>query len=439
MRTSPAPAPRYSWLVPAAGLVLAGGDVIGRPTLGDQTVSALWTGALSAILIIQTPLHVFSQARAGGPRAKRTDSRREPLLLNSRNRMPRAFLIFLCWAVAVSLGQGSLTVSGLQNLLSYWIFTGAALLVAVTSSAGTARIVQRMFFWAGLIRAVVFGAGWVLQIPVYSSRAFALTALVVMAVLIPARDIGGWIGRILPYILFVEIVASGSRIASAAAAIMLAFLVLRNRRGGYAVRALILFSGCGLLLWELIHRVAFLNERFFGGDQARVGRISLNTEGRSVLWSGLWTVAQDNLWIGQGAGTATDIARAKFVGAGEPHNDYLRFIVDYGVIGCAIWLVAILALLHRLWRRGRARSGDDAAIHYSAFLAVLGMSVVAITDNVLIYHYVLLPVAVLVGSSLAHSMKADPVEREQSSIDHVPGYQARARGQRVVQNVRTRS
>ncbi len=156
-----------------------------------------------------------------------------------------------------------------------------------------------------------------------------------------------------------------------------------------------------------------------------------------MLWSRLWTVAQDNLWIGHGAGTATDIARANFVGAGEPHNDYLRFIVDYGVVGCAIWLVAILTLLHRLWRRARARSGNDAAIHYSAFLAVLGISVVAITDNVLIYHYVLLPVAVLVGSSLAHSMKADPVEQAQSSIDHLPGSQARARAQ--LQKVRTRS
>ncbi len=272
MRTSPALAPRHSWLVPAAGLVLAVGDVIGRQSLGGQTISALWTAALSALLLIQIPFNVSFQARAGGPRSKRTDRQREPLLLNTRNRMPGAFLIFLCWAVAVSLGQGSLTVAGLQNLLSYWIFAGAALLVAVTSSAGTARVVQRTFFWAGLFRAVVFGAGWVLQIPVYSPRAFALTALVVMAVLIPARDIGGWIGRILPYVLFVEIVASGSRIASAAAAIMLAFLVLRNRRGGSAARALILFSGCGLLLWELIHRVAFLNERYFGGDQARVGQ-----------------------------------------------------------------------------------------------------------------------------------------------------------------------
>jgi O-antigen ligase len=192
---------------------------------------------------------------------------------------------------------------------------------------------------------------------------------------------------------------------------MLAFLVLRNRRGGSIVRALIIFSGCGLLLWDLTHRVAFLNERFFGGDQATVRGINLNTEGRSVLWSRLWTVAEDNLWIGHGAGTATDLARANFARAGEPHNDYLRFIVDYGLIGCAIWLIAILTLLHRLWRRARARSGNDAAIHYSAFLAVLGTSLVAITDNVLIYHYVLLPVAVLVGCSLAHPMKADSVER----------------------------
>lgn len=49
------------------------------------------------------------------------------------------------------------------------------------------------------------------------------------------------------------------------------------------------------------------------------------------------------------------------------------------------------------------RESVDAQLHRCAFLALAGTLVVAITDNVLIYSFSLLPLAALIGASLAHS------------------------------------
>ena len=63
-------------------------------------------------------------------------------------------------------------------------------------------------------------------------------------------------------------------------------------------------------------------------------------------------------------------------GAGHPHNDYLRILVDYGIVGFVLWMSAYLALLRLTWKRWQAVRGTRVYaehVHSAAFLVLVGI------------------------------------------------------------------
>ncbi len=93
--------------------------------------------------------------------------------------------------------------------------------------------------------------------------------------------------------------------------------------------------------------------------------------------------------IGHGAGAADRLTSAlpEHDGAGHPHNDYLRILVDYGIVGLVLWLIAYFALLRLTWRRWGAMRGTRTIaehIHGAAVLVLIGIGLTMIVDNPLI-------------------------------------------------------
>jgi hypothetical protein len=85
-----------------------------------------------------------------------------------------------------------------------------------------------------------------------------------------------------------------------------------------------------------------------GGDRREV---ALNTSGRLAAWRFFWGVAQENIWFGRGLGTGTianqgEVNRAFRV----PHNEYLRILVDGGVIGLAVVLAGYVLMARQMLR-----------------------------------------------------------------------------------------
>jgi O-antigen ligase len=109
--------------------------------------------------------------------------------------------------------------------------------------------------------------------------------------------------------------------------------------------------------------------------------------------------------FGQGIGTTTTteaIPGNRFAGK-PPHNEYVRYLVETGIVGLAILLWAVLILIRSVLRMRRARgAGDEAALNATtlAIVVIVGCLVNSMADNTLLnsptcYAAALIVVAVL--------------------------------------------
>ena len=91
----------------------------------------------------------------------------------------------------------------------------------------------------------------------------------------------------------------------------------------------------------------------------------------------------------------------------HPHNDYLRLFHDYGFAGLGLFCVGYFYMIVRTFRSA-LRSSEP--MHWSAALGLAAVAIAAITDNVLIYPYAMIPLGVVVGASLALPLASTAAE-----------------------------
>lgn len=246
---------------------------------------------------------------------------------------------------------------------------------------------------------------------VYSRRDFAIEALLIMSVVMMSRDQRRRT-RWLPYALAAEIALSESRTATVIAAVLLVFVAVQGHAGAHAVVSVLGRITIVVLigLWAVVN-VPSLHERIFGGTETQILGVELNTAGRNVIWSGVVADAErHNLWLGQGAGSATDYVRndegAVGIEAAEPHDDYLRIWHDFGYIGLVLFVVAICTLLRAMWTRGRRTGLPMCYAGLVSLIAALGLM---ITSNVIVYFFAMLPLGAIIGFALGEpSARPDP-------------------------------
>ena len=387
--------PRLAWLA-AVAIVVGDADVAQVQILG-ASLSAIVTFALAVgILFFELPIALASQGLT-----PRTLGLRDEISVGRRGLGLVAWL-FLGWAALDTLIQGEFTKAGVQNLCCYVIFICGAAVIAMTNSPGSYEKFVRLITIAGSVRALVYGVVLVRygvnSNAFYSARAFAIQALLIMAVLIPFHT-KEFLPRLLPYLLFVEIVLSESRTAIAVAAVLLLVTAFRGRRQSTRVLRLsaLIALTIGISAWTVMN-VPSIQDRLFSGDQFQGFGFTLNTEGRAVLWRWVLDDIATSPWLGHGAGHATNVIRTAALTAGEPHNDYLRILDDFGLVGLVLWLISIVSVIVRAIMIGRAYGSDKA---YTAALAIFAVSVVAATDNVLIYYFAMLPLGALLGMVLS--------------------------------------
>lgn len=104
---------------------------------------------------------------------------------------------------------------------------------------------------------------------------------------------------------------------------------------------------------------------------------------RQIMWSDMYNKALTRPIIGFGAGTIEIIVeevRGVSLGALEAHNDYIKILVEMGVIGLFSYITFILALLYSLLIR--IQSKQDTLFLIMTFL-VLAIYLSSIWDNLL--------------------------------------------------------
>jgi len=138
-----------------------------------------------------------------------------------------------------------------------------------------------------------------------------------------------------------------------------------------------------------------------GGDSGlSVGSLALNTTGRAALArENLSSIVSGGLdaWevtYGQGTGRSRELSLSA-TALDAPLNEFIRVAVDLGIIGL-IALIAGFGLLSHLSFR-LLRSGLPAQALQSSLL-LIGLVAFSLTENMLSYSWILLPVFLLFGS-----------------------------------------
>ena len=334
-----------------------------------------------------------------------------------RSVVPTALVLFCVVAVVGALRAAS--QSGVQQASVYVGFAGAIAVGALYSEADTGR---RLFDLMGSVMCVVGVLAvpvFLLGLPVWGARSYALAATVAVAALVPYRS-DRLLVRLAPYALTAGIAASLSRTALAIAVLLLAFAVLRSRHGMRGFRVVLALVALAVLGVVAFLAIPSLRDRFLGGDNSvTVDGVAFNTSGRTQIWS---VVVQDALtapWFGHGAGTASDLLAARYTDIAQPHDDYLRFWHDFGLLGLALFLIGYGALITGAVQRARGAGRADRGVHWGAALALLAVAAAAVTDNPVIYPFVMLPLGVIVGVSVGrrHADRRVPPPRRVGRAD----------------------
>jgi O-antigen ligase len=337
------------------------------------------------------------------------------LLWLAHPRLPPCTLIILppmaafhAWTLARAVTSG-VPIVGMQNLLSF--ATLQVLIIGMASATQgtdlTARqlnaIVRVTTALAVILYAIPAVAGP--QGPITTSgRPFALFALFgVAAGAARHRYTKRGIGMIILFLTAILLSLSRSALVVALLLLPLTRFDPRNLKGwSKSLCGVIL---CVLLLLALVQNVKPLRERFTTGDIHTVGSgIRINTSGRYAMWTTIWDSFSESPWIGKGPGSSTTVLANRFVGISHPHNDYLRILHDYGLIGLGFWmwlLVALLSALYRSWRSAnQPNKSEEAQLKLVAFSAFIAFMLVMFTDNPVTYAFVIGPLGALLGIAI---------------------------------------
>jgi O-antigen ligase len=318
--------------------------------------------------------------------------------------------LFVIWSL-VSFTWGTVSTQALQNVFVYMaavLFMAIGATVAHHRGAAAYEIVSRAFWVAATVGLGLYAISVAIAGPgtskIISPRPFGLMGVVMVAwfmggVLIGRRR-AGWV------VLFAVGLTLLSLSRSALAAEFVLVALARFNLGSF--RGWMIALGATLATAAIALSAVFfyapLHHRFFHGDTKTVGGLSINVTGRDALWSANWGWFKERPLIGHGAGASDRMTAAlPNHGAGHPHNDYLRVLVDFGLVGFVLWMTAYLSLLRLTWKRWQAVRGTGVfaeQIHTAAFLLLIGIGLTMIVDNPLIELARMGPLGILVGLSL---------------------------------------
>jgi O-antigen ligase len=403
---------RLSVLPPLGMLAVFWILIVDLPTsirVGGMTVSSGLTVVMVLGMVAAAALNLLYVA------ARREDRELEPQYMAALSQLPAALFVFIGLAVARLMAEPS--SAGLQNVLCYTMFVLCIVLAATSLRLDYTPVATWMII-AGLITTAVFAVQFVSGALVYGERSYAMTCLVLLALVVPGRyrkQAGlRWLDWVAPPLIMIVLVLSLSRTATVVGVLLLCFLAVRARPG-LRLRIGVL-AALGIAVAMVITVLAYppILERFTVGDNAvRVGSVGLNTSGRTQIWAVVAEAAMKAPWFGHGPGFSAALVDRYFPGVGHPHNDYLRIFADFGVVGLILFWVPMIVLLIRLFVRA-VRTDETRA--WSASLVLLAIALVSVTDNIIVYQFVLIPAGVIIGMALRPRLSS--LDDTQSSPAH---------------------
>jgi O-antigen ligase len=189
------------------------------------------------------------------------------------------------------------------------------------------------------------------------------------------------------------------------AALLAMLMMIGTLRPGSARLKICAYLVAGLILVAFAatplgaERIASESSTQISSAQTR-GTANSSLAWRLYKWGTLIPEWEQSPIIGHGLGTTVTVeGTSEDVTAGKvPHNEYLRYLVETGIVGLGILLWAITLLIRQLALRRRIQGAPDTGTLGIAI--VIGCLVNAAADNTILYSNTGYAVALIVGAVL---------------------------------------
>ncbi|MBX6363104.1 MAG: O-antigen ligase family protein [Gemmatimonadetes bacterium] len=333
------------------------------------------------------------------------------LLRVAAARYGRWWLAFLAYAAA-SLALTTSLVDGMRLLLKlaypFLLFVG--ILGVVRTRAELERLASWMLWGAAAITLVLAPALVALghyeldhgrvRIPTIGVHENPMSFYLLMVILVAftrhtTRGQYRYIGLCLACAAWIAVAMTRITVLAALAGFagcaLFAALVVRNYRGVVAAVIVGAALGVALLPTALVRTFGYLPG---AGELASLALHptqlfrSMNFQGREIFWALVLKSFLAHPWIGEGLGSSTALILRNFPPSwgGVVHNEYLRLLAELGVIGVALFALAVFGWWGAVVRVARRADPLVREFALPAFAGLVAWATISLTDNTFDYY-----------------------------------------------------
>jgi O-antigen ligase len=299
-------------------------------------------------------------------------------------------LIWMPWIVFVGIYSYTSDFPNLQRtiLLLCPLVVGMAASTSRINEAQVAifRLVMKLLVLAIIIIIIVL-TGMLLTGMLPDRTAFApqaITTLVLSAVFISGYSFGNikdliWyvISAMVPIIALTRgpIVVTGLMLPLSFSPIKIQIRLV--------MLVLVALIGLALFYSPRIQKKMFYSGEGSLGD-VMVEKMLATSGRRNIADLMALEIAKEPIW-GHGANASESFVYNLTGSLTHPHNDWLRFLYDYGIVGTALYALTLLFQVRHLLRFARRAGEETRVLFYAAASSFLAFVFIMLTDNVVLY------------------------------------------------------
>jgi O-antigen ligase len=180
----------------------------------------------------------------------------------------------------------------------------------------------------------------------------------------------------------------------------------RFKKRGRVIGLIVLIPIFSFFVFIFFTEFGFVQSRNLGGDAGiRIWDYVISTQGRVSFWNLILNQQEGYTFFGEGPGSVRELLSGKFSNLKEPHNDFIRIYYESGLIGISLFICGLVSYLRYLTKNiftlpSQLRIQN---IFFSASLSLLAFITQALTDNPIVYRYVMAPLGLILGSALSQA------------------------------------
>jgi len=171
-----------------------------------------------------------------------------------------------------------------------------------------------------------------------------------------------------------------------------AYLLIVNRQKMIKLRAIMSVAATVLVMGITAYVVVpsnvkqVLSQKF---DPAGSEDLDDYTSGRTKIWHNGLLLFIDSPIFGHGQNTFVPLMEKRFLIGANSHNDYLLYLVHYGIIGLAIFLMIFTKICQHVWYHLKATTNPWSKQLYISYIAgFLGYAFSMLSVNVFSPRYI---------------------------------------------------